>query len=369
MLFKAFFRVSCMLFAVSFLFPFMSFGEESLNTENSQYSIPSLIQSIQFERQIQYCDIPIPVERQEVKEMLEKEMMLALWDRPQVILWIKRSSRYFSLIEGIFKEYDLPLDLKYVPLVESALRPHASSSKGAEGFWQFLKSTGLQYGLRIDSNVDERKNIFKSTHAACRYIKDLEQEFGSYLLALSAYHMGEYGLKSEIEMQQTNDFFSLYLPLETQRYIFKIICVKIIIENQAFYGFNLKKSDLYPLFSFDKVNFKTDFQIPITLIAQAADIPFKTIKDMNPEIRGYNLSQGEMTILIPKGKAKGFKDRFTILYNNWGKTHETKFHIVRKGESLTGIAKKYEMSLNSLIKLNNLSINRVIRPGDRLVIE
>ena len=122
--------------------------------------------------------------------------------------------------------------MKYVPLIESALRPHAASSKGAVGYWQFIRSTGRNYGLRIDSQVDERRNIFKSTNAACKYLKTLEEQFGSYLLALSAYNMGEYGLNREIKRQQNNDFFSLYLPLETQRYAFKLICAKIIFENQ-----------------------------------------------------------------------------------------------------------------------------------------
>ncbi|WP_291460806.1 lytic transglycosylase domain-containing protein [Desulfobacula sp.] len=342
---------------------------EQISEQASGRHFPSLIQSIQFKDDIEYCNIKIPLDRQEIKERLEKEMLLALGDRPQVILWIKRAARFFPHVENILKKYELPLDLKYVPLIESALRPHAGSSKGAVGYWQFLRSTGRRYGLRIDSQVDERRNIFKSTHAACKYLKALEKQFGTYLLALSAYNMGEYGLKKEIEAQNNNNFFSLYLPLQTQRYAFKIISAKLILENQESYGFFLKKSDLYPLFTFDKVNFKSDFQIPISLIAKAADIPFKTIKDYNPELRGYYLDKGAITILIPKGKAKGFKQSFTVHYKNWEKTVKTRFHIVKRGESLIGIAKKYRISFSSLLKLNNLSTKGMIHPGDRLVIE
>jgi hypothetical protein len=327
------------------------------------------MKSIRFENKITYCGIKIPLDHQDVKERLEKEMLLALWDRPQVILWIKRAARFFPHVEKILKQYDLPLDLKYIPLVESALRPHASSLRGAVGYWQFLRYTGKHYGLRIDSQVDERRNIFKSTHAACKYIKALKKQFGSYLLALSAYNMGENGLKTEIEAQKNTDFFSLYLPLQTQRYAFKVICAKLILENPESYGFFLKKSDLYPVFAFDKVNFKSDFKIPIALIAKAADVPFKTIKDYNPELRGYYLSKGKISILLPKGKLKGFKDRFTAHYKTWEKTYKIKFHIVKSGESLIQIAKAYRMSLSSLLKLNNLSIKGVIHPGDRLVVE
>jgi len=369
MRFKTFGKTICISIILFFAVPLIQLYGKPLIDQTSQYHFPSLIQSIRFDNNIEYCNIKIPLDRQEIKERLEKEMLLALWNRPQVILWIKRAARFFPHVENILKEHGLPLDLKYVPLIESGLRPHATSSKRAVGYWQFLKSTGKHYSLRIDAKVDERRNIFKSTHAACTYLKELEKQFGSYLLALSAYNMGEYGLKAEIKAQKTHNFFSLYLPLQTQRYIFKIICAKLILENQQFYGFSLNKSDLYPLFAFDKVNLESNFQIPIALIAQAADIPFKMVKDYNPELRGYYLGKGDNTILIPKGKAKGFKEKFTARYENWEKTVKTRFHIVKKGESLSRIAKKYRISLSSLLKLNNLSVKGVIHPGDRLVIE
>ncbi|MFH2091114.1 MAG: transglycosylase SLT domain-containing protein [Pseudomonadota bacterium] len=344
-------------------------AQEPLPFQEQPFLGPSLIQSIRFKDPIFYCGIQIPVEDQQVKEQLEKEMLLALWDRPQIILWLKRAARYFPHVEKILKTYDLPLDLKYVLLIESALRPHASSSRGAVGYWQFLKSTGKQYGLRIDSYVDERLNIFKSTHAACRFLKDLNEEFGSYLLALSAYNMGEYGLKSEIEAQKNNGFFTLYLPLETQRYIFKIVAAKMIFENQKAYGIELIQSDLYPEFVFDQVNFESDFKLPLFLIAQAAEVPFKTIKDYNPELRGYFLDSGKNTILIPKGHAKEFEKNFNMHYKNWEKTYRNKIHIVQSGESLIGIATQYQMSVSALLHKNGFSIQKVIHPGDRLVVE
>ena len=331
--------------------------------------LPSLIESVRFERAITYCGITIPVQDPQVRERLEKEMLLALWDRPQVILWLKRASRFFPHIERILKEHHLPLDLKYIPLIESGLRPHASSSRSAVGYWQFLKSTGRQYGLRIDSHVDERRNIFKSTQAACKYLKDLNDKLGSYLLAVSAYNMGEYGLKSEIEAQKNNGFFTLYLPLETQRYAFKIIAAKMIFDNRNDYGFQMRPQDLYPEFTFDRVNFKSDLKIPIFLIAQAADIPFKTIKDYNPQLRGYFLDRGKQTILIPKGHAKRFKQNFNSHYKSWKKEYRSRVHVVKSGESIIGIANKYQMSVSSLLKLNGLSLRGMIHPGDRLVVK
>ena len=331
--------------------------------------LPSLIETIRFKEPVTFCGVTVPLDDHQVRERLEKEVLLALWDRPQVILWIKRASRYFPYIEEKLKENNLPLDLKYVPIIESGLRPHARSSKQAVGFWQFIKATGKRYGLRIDSRVDERRNFFKSTLAACRYLSDLNRQFGSYLLAVSAYNMGENGLRRAVKAQQNDDYFTLYLPLETQRYVFKMIAAKIIFENQEAYGFHFTPGDLYPEFVYDRVNFKSDFQIPVTLIAQAANVPFKTIKDYNPEIRGHYLDKGAQTILIPKGHARGFKKNFTDHYSAWKKENSTKIHIVRSGESLIGIAKKYQMPVSSLLRLNNLSMEGIIHPGDKLVVE
>lgn len=332
--------------------------------------IPSLIESIRFEDEITFCGRPVPLGDEDIRQRLEKELMLALWDRPQVILWIKRSTRFFPHLEKIISGYNLPEDFKYIPLIESALRPHASSHRRAVGYWQFLKSTGRRYGLRIDSMVDERRNIFKSTHAACRYLADLIEKFDSCLLALSAYNMGEYGLAEEIDVQKNRDFFSLYLPLETQRYVFKAIAAKLILENPDRYGFYLEPSDFYPVFVFDKVNLNSDFPVPISLIAESAGISFKTVKDYNPHLRGYYVAKGRMEVLIPKGKAKGFRKKFASLYETWEKTDARKIHIVKKGESLIGIAKTYQMTLSSLLEINNFSSKkRMIHPGDKLLVE
>ena len=127
------------------------------------------------------------------------------------------------------KENGLPDDIKYIAVAESALRPHAGSSKGAMGFWQFMADTGRKYGLTINAYVDERRNIFASTAAAIRYLNELHQKFGSWELAAAAYNMGEEGLQAEILEQDTNNYYQLYLPLETQRYIFRILSVKLIL--------------------------------------------------------------------------------------------------------------------------------------------
>lgn len=331
-------------------------------------SMPPLMDSIRFPDEIRVCGIKVPLDNPDVRQSLEKEVLLAVWNRPQVILWLMRAGRYFPHIEKILVQEGLPLDLKYVPVIESGLRPHAGSSRGAVGYWQFLKATGQKYGLRIDDQVDERRNIFKSTLAACQYLKKLNTEFESFLLALSAYNMGEFGLHGEIDFQENKDYFSLYLPLETQQYVFKLIAAKMILEDPEKYGFFVNKTDLYPEFAFSKINFNLEKEIPLVVIAKAAGVSFKTIKDMNPELRGYTLASGEMTVLVPEGADKGFKERFTEIYQGWEKNYKTKFHEVKPGETLTSIAQHYNISLAFLLRLNNFSFEKVIHPGERVLI-
>ena len=361
-----FFIFPCAMVLLLSVFSFPGGCKESVNKLFQINQIHPLMDSIRFSEEIKFCGIRINHDDPEIRQRLEKQVLLAVHNRPQVILWMKRSAKYFPHIEKILNQENMPLDLKYVPVVESGLRPHSGSSKGAVGFWQFLKDTGQRYGLRIDGNIDERRNIFKSTLAACYYLKKLNVEFDSYLLALSAYNMGEFGLNTEIEAQENRDFFSLYLPLETQQYVFKIIAAKMILENPEKYGFLLKPSDLYPEFRFSKINFNLNTKIPLLLVAQAATIPFKTVKDMNPEIRGYHLDSGKVTLLIPEGKEKGFKERFALLHSEWPKKYQVKIHVVKPGESLTRIAKQYNMPLITLLRLNKFSFKKVIHPGDRL---
>jgi membrane-bound lytic murein transglycosylase D len=284
------------------------------STKSSSY--PSLVASLRIDTPLEFCGERVPLEIQEVRERMEKELLLTLWDRPQVILWLKRSRRYLPYIEEILQRHAIPDDLKYVALAESALRPHVGSSKGAIGFWQFMRHTGRQYGLIVNRRIDERRNIFASTQAAIRYFKDLKKQFGSWTLAAAAYNMGDEGLKAEIREQGTTDYYRLYLPLETQRYVFRILSIKLIFADPARYGFHLSDEDYYPPIEFDRIQIHCLRDVHLRIIAQAAKTHFKVIKDLNPEIRGYSLPAGEHTILIPKGASEGFETRYRYFLND-----------------------------------------------------
>lgn len=317
---------------------------------------------------LEFCGEKIPLQLEEIRERFEKEFLLILWNRPQVILWLKRANRYFSFLERVLNENSVPDDLKYVAIIESALRPHIRSRKGAVGFWQFMPGTGREYGLKINRHIDERRNFFASSRAAIRYFKKLHELFGSWTLAVSAFNMGEKRLKAEILEQGTDDFFQLYLPLETQRFLFRIISVKLILSDPFKYGFKLDKTDYYHRLSFDRIKVKSVDQIPIRIIAQAAKTQFKVIKNLNPEIRGYYLVSGNHDILIPKGASEGFHKRFQALFENYLTKNKKHVYIVKKGDNLSLIANRFNVSLATLIIWNRLDFRRPIHPGDRLII-
>lgn len=341
-----------------------SIGEETLESAN----IPSLVSSIRINNNLDFCGEKVPLDIQEVRERLEKELLLMLADRPQVILWIKRSNRYLPLIEKMLKENNIAQDLKYVAIIESALRPHVGSPKGAIGFWQFMESTGRIYGLTINTAVDERRNIFRSTQAASDYFKALYGDLGSWTLAAAAFNMGEEGLKAEIMVQKTNNYYRLYLPLETQRYVFRIIAAKLILSDPEKYGFRLRPNDLYLPLTFDRVEIECWQKTPIHVIAHAAGTYFKVIKDLNPEIRGHYLSEGNHSLLIPEGAALEFQARYEKILNDWLATHPEQVYVVKDGDNLSVIADRFKVPLPALLIWNNLNPRNHIYPGDRLII-
>jgi len=341
-------------------------GESHQSTEMNQF--PGLISRVRISGPLDFCGEAVELENQDVRERLEKEFLLTLWDRPQVALWIKRSSRYLPIIEKMLREHDMPEDLKYVAVVESALLHHAGSSKGAVGFWQFIKSTGRSYGLTITNDIDERRNLFASTNAAVGYFKKLHGLFGSWTLAAAAYNLGEVRLQDAKENQQVDNYYHFYLPLETQRYILKIIAAKLIFSDPARYGFHLQPQDLYPPLSFDRIKITAPSNMPLYLVAQASGTYFKAIKDLNPEIRGHQLKKGTHVIAVPKGSGPKFHDSFAALVKQWRKEYKMHVYIVKKGDNLSAIAEYFNVPLPALMAWNDLHPSRFIHPGEQLLI-
>jgi membrane-bound lytic murein transglycosylase D len=356
-------RISVFSLCIGFLLCSEAHGQTEAPT-----GLPSLISSLHIPIPTELFGERVPIENQEVRERFEKELMISLWDRPQVILWLKRSRRYLPHIEKMLKDNDLPEDIKYVAVAESALRPHVRSGRGARGFWQFIAGTGRKYGLVINRRIDERRNIFASTRAAIQYFEDLHETFGSWTLAVAAFNMGEEGLMTEIIEQDSKNYYELYLPLETQRFIFRILSVKMIFASPEKFGFKLNAEDYYPPLKFDRVEVTCEREMPIRVVAKAAGTHFKMIKDLNPEIRGYYLAKGSHHILVPEGASKGFEARYQSAARDHLASEKEQIYFVKEGDSLSAIADRFDVPLTSLILWNRLNPRRHIHPGQRLVI-
>lgn len=368
---KLFARRSLMLWAACFFLAASGIASgESLEIPDAAL-FPANITDTRISPPVDFCGEPVPLNDPDIRENLEKEMLLTMWKRPQFILYVKRTGRYMPYVEKMLRENNMPDDLKYVAIAESALLPHIGSSAGAVGYWQFIKPTGKRYGLRIDKDIDERRNIFASTGAAIRYFKKLHGDFNSWTLAAAAYNMGEAGLRRRITQQNTRNYYHLYLPLETQRYIFRILAIKLILSDLPTYGFDLTQEDLYTPVEFDRVSLKLSRATSIRTIADAAGTYFKKIKDLNPEIRGSRLVKGSHVILVPKGAAKGFTKRFNDLLarketEKAGMKKEV--YVVKKGDSLGMISERLKVPLRDLLQWNKLKYSSNIHPGQRLVI-
>jgi membrane-bound lytic murein transglycosylase D len=334
----------------------------------SQDAMPSMMASLRQARPQTFCGEPVPLDNPDVRERFEREFLLSAWNQPQVILWFKRSKRYFRVVEPMLTSAGLPDDLKYVAVAESGLRPHAGSGKGAVGYWQFMPATGRRYGLTIDGHKDERRSIFRSTEAAIAYFRELHEEFGSWTLAAAAYNMGEQGLMTEILEQGTDNYYDLYLPLETQGFLFRILSIKLIMTHPERFGFDLRPDDYYPPLVFDRVRVECAGEIPVRLLARAANTRFKVIKDLNPEIRGYYLGAGGHEILVPRGASDGFQARLDDLVRQSASAKESRIYVVRKGDTLTSIAAKFKVPLPALLIWNRIDPSSPIHPGDRLTI-
>ena len=219
-------------------------------------NLPQVIKSVSLDRDFSFAGESLPTKNFDVRERLEKELLINSYLHANTLINIKRTARYFPLIEKILAENDLPNDLKYFPVIESNLS-NAVSSAGARGLWQFMKSSADYYGLEVNEEVDERYHIEKSTRAGIKYLKDLKARFGSWALVAAAYNMGPTRLANDIKLQRAESYYELNLPDETLRYYFRLIAVKDIFENPQQYGFYPENDAYSPLDNFKIVEVKT----------------------------------------------------------------------------------------------------------------
>jgi membrane-bound lytic murein transglycosylase D len=275
---------------------------------------PSLT-TYKLPQEVFLCGERFPLEDRKVWENLDREFLVVLSNEAQALLWMKRTRRYFPIIEKRLREMGLPDDLKYVTITESSLRPEAVSSSGAGGIWQFIPSTGEKYGMRKNRNIDERFDFFKATEGALSYLKTLYEEFRSWTLSMAAYNAGENRVRKEIDLQKTRNYFYLDLPLETERYVYKIAVAKIILSDPGRYGYFLDEKELYDPLQVERVQIELIRPLPIMEVARAIGFFYKEIREMNPQLSEEAIPPGIHFLNLPPGTS----EKFWAFFSAWKK--------------------------------------------------
>ncbi|HON19133.1 MAG TPA: lytic transglycosylase domain-containing protein [Salinivirgaceae bacterium] len=260
---------------------------EIIDFVNDSAKVSLMANSVPIPIHLTFAGESVPLENFDVRERLERELLVNTYWHSNTMLLIKRANRFLPRISKILQQNGLPDDLKYIPLIESSLT-NSISPANAAGFWQFLEETGKEYGLEINTNVDERFHVEKATQAACLYFKWLYGKFGSWTLAATAYNGGPKALIRFMDTQKNNNFYNLLLAEETERYIFRILSMKIIMNDPERYGFKLEENDLYPAIKTQPIEIKTS----INDLAQWSldrGFSYRELKFFNPWLRTNQL--------------------------------------------------------------------------------
>jgi len=281
--------------------------------------------------------------------------------------WLDRFQKYKPVVEQIFAEFGLPQELVYLSVIESGFNPRAYSRARAAGPWQFMKSTGRIYGLRVNWYIDERRDPIKSSVAAAQHLRDLYDRFGSWPLALAAYNAGAGKITRAIRKSGTRDYWKIrrtrFIRRETREYVPKFMAATIIATNPTLFGFRVGTGDVH---QYDEVLMKNT--IHLRTVAKKTGLAFEDLRQLNPELRrsvtppqkdGYFLK-------VPVGMGYHVENVREEL-KQWTQPPppRTTWHRVRRGDSLSVIAQRFRMSVGKLKGLNNLSGN-FIRAGQRL---
>ncbi len=253
---------------------------------------------------IDFAGEPAPINDPDVRERLDRELLVNTYWQSNGLLMFKRAGKAFPVIEPILKEYGIPDDFKYLAVIESGLQ-NVVSPAGARGIWQIMPSTARELGLEVNDNVDERYDLEKSTIAACKYLLASKERFGSWTLAAAAYNAGNAGINRRLDGQEVEDYYNLLLGEETGRYIFRILALKEIMSNPKKYGFNFREKDLYNLVP----SFKVEVDTPVTDLAAFAkkfDINYKVLKIHNPWLREPKLNNKSRKMYYIEIPNKGY---------------------------------------------------------------
>ncbi|MBI3603666.1 MAG: transglycosylase SLT domain-containing protein [Nitrospirae bacterium] len=322
----------------------------------------------------------IPIVRDQKVESHMRFFHTAIRDRFE--MWLDRLGRYKPMVDRIFTEFDLPSDLVFLSLVESGFNPHARSRARATGPWQFMKGTALMYGLRVDQYVDERKDPYKSTVAAARYLRDLYDLFGAWPLAMAAYNAGEGKVQRALQKTNTESFWEIaqtkHIRRETKEYVPRIMAATIIARNPDQFGFSQEIPDAH---DFEEV--AVTRPLHFRDLAKVTGVSFEELRRLNPELLKDVTPPGdaEYHLKVPVGakatveekldQIPAWKPSVQMASKRKGRKEppdqSAGWYKVRVGDNLATIAKRFRLSVHELKSKNHLTGQR-IRPGDLLAV-
>ncbi|MCO6462274.1 MAG: lytic transglycosylase domain-containing protein [Saprospiraceae bacterium] len=288
------------LFSKTFLYVMaccgISYASITIHEAFRQEPLPQKIKAPSINRPFDFAGEPVPMGNRDVLDRLDFELIKNTYLHRTTLINLKSAGRYFPLIEKILKEEGIPEDFKYLVPVESNFS-NATSSAGAKGFWQIMSGTARELGLVVTDKVDERYNVELATRAACKFIKDQYEHFGSWTLVAAAYNGGGTRISRELKAQNVSNFYDLYLNPETSKYIFRILAVKEIMSYPEDFGYEISPAELYqPLKTSQQ--FEVDTAITnLTSFAQSHGSTYQMLRYLNPWITDRDL---------PKVKGKKF---------------------------------------------------------------
>ncbi len=279
---------------VLLLFSFMQ-KQKPTAEENKHYSQQIRekyrIYSLPLPEKIDFAGEQVPLDQWDVREKLDRELLVNTYWHSNMLLCVKRAARWFPVIEPILKANEIPDDFKYLALIESGL-VNVVSPAGASGYWQFMDETGKEYELEINDQIDERYHIEKSTQAACHYLRDAYDKYGSWAMAAASYNMGIGGPIRQMNKQNETTYWELLLNEETGRYVYRILAMKEILNNADKYGFVIRPSDLYDPLATRIVTVDSSIT-DLAIFANSFDISYKELKLFNPWLRQNYLRNKE----------------------------------------------------------------------------
>lgn len=259
-----------------------------VNVSDKNTSESYQIKALKIPTELKFSGEHVPIEKDDIKERIDRELLVNTYWQSNGLLLIKRTHKYFPIIEPILEKNGIPDDFKYLAVIESGLQ-NVTSPAGAKGFWQIMEATGKENGLEINSNVDERYHLEKATQVACDYLLAAKDRFGSWTLAAAAYNAGNAGIARKIETQKVTNYYELLLGEETQRYVPRMVALKEILTNPDKYGFIFEKEDLYKLEPSKIIEVDTIIT-DIALFSKGLGINYKTLKLHNPWLRENKLN-------------------------------------------------------------------------------